>query len=62
MEITLPLCVPFHSQVFIYSRQSDQDWNYIKEERRWHTLNDESSWRRIELEDGKQVRGMFHIR
>ena len=43
--------------------QNDQDWNYIKEERRWHTLNDESSWRRIDLgEDGEKIHGMFHIR
>jgi hypothetical protein len=33
-----------------------------KEERRWQTLNDESSWRRIELAEGKKVHSQFHIR
>ena len=42
--------------------QNDKDCNYIKEERRWQTLNDESSWRRIELVDGKKVHSQFHIR
>lgn len=42
--------------------QNDKDWNYIKEERRYQTLNDNSSWRKIELENGKQVKSQFHIR
>ena len=43
--------------------QNDQDCIYIMEERRWHTLIDESSWRRIDLgEDGEKIHGMFHIR
>jgi hypothetical protein len=42
--------------------QNDKDWNYIKEERRWQTLNDESSWRKIEIVKGKQVKGTLHIR
>src|SRR5262249_20441065 len=42
--------------------QNDKDWNYIKEERRWQTLNDESSWRRTELINGAQTQSQFHIR
>lgn len=42
--------------------QNDKDWNYIKEERRWQTMNDESSWRKIEIHGGKQVKSTLHIR
>lgn len=42
--------------------QNDKDWNYIKEERRWQILNDESSWRKTELLGGKKVHSQFHIR
>lgn len=42
--------------------QNDKDWNYIKEERRWQSLNDESSWRKIEMIDGKQEKSTLHIR
>ena len=42
--------------------QNDKDWNYIKEERRWQPLNDESSWRIIEIVDGKKRKSNFHIR
>ncbi|MEL6288174.1 MAG: hypothetical protein AAFQ35_05270, partial [Pseudomonadota bacterium] len=42
--------------------QNDKDWNYIKEERRWQPLNDESSWRIIELLDGEKRQSNFHIR
>ncbi|MGI9406113.1 MAG: hypothetical protein ACR2O4_07060 [Hyphomicrobiaceae bacterium] len=42
--------------------QNDKDWNYIKEERRWQPLNDESSWRIIELVDGEKKASNFHIR
>ncbi|MBI3186268.1 MAG: hypothetical protein HYZ31_00200 [Gammaproteobacteria bacterium] len=42
--------------------QNDKDWNYIKEERRWQTLNNESSWRKVEKINGKQVRSTLHIR
>jgi hypothetical protein len=42
--------------------QNDKDWNYIKEERRWQALNDESSWRRIEIVNGRQVRSQLHVR
>ncbi|MEJ2611658.1 MAG: ATP-dependent Clp protease proteolytic subunit [Candidatus Thiodiazotropha sp.] len=42
--------------------QNDKDWNYIKEERRWQSLNDESSWRKIELLDGEQKKSTLYIR
>jgi hypothetical protein len=41
--------------------QNDKDWNYIKEERRWQTQNNESSWRKIELKSGKEVKSRLHI-
>jgi Periplasmic serine proteases (ClpP class) len=41
--------------------QQDKDWFYRSEERRWITLNDNSSWRRIE-KDGKKLRkSVMHI-
>lgn len=42
--------------------QNDKDWNYIKEERRWQTLNDESSWRKVEIANNEQVKSTLHIR
>lgn len=42
--------------------QNDKDWNYIKEERRWQSLNNESSWRKLELVDGVKQRTTLHIR
>jgi hypothetical protein len=42
--------------------QNDKDWNYIKEERRWQSLNDESSWRKIEMINGMQAKTTLHIR
>jgi ClpP protease-like protein/serine dehydrogenase proteinase len=42
--------------------QNDKDWNYIQAERRWQTLNDESSWRVIKRVKGKQTRSILHIR
>lgn len=42
--------------------QEDKDWFYRIEERRWLTLNDNSSWRRVEqLPSGKTRRGVLHI-
>jgi hypothetical protein len=41
--------------------QEDKDWFYRKEERRWLTLNDNSSWRRIERVKGKIKRAVLHI-
>lgn len=42
--------------------QNDKDWHYRAEERRWITLNDKSSWRRVELVDGKPTVSIFHVR
>jgi hypothetical protein len=42
--------------------QNDKDWHYRKEERRWVSLNDMSSWRKMEG-SGDEVRSsIFHIR
>jgi hypothetical protein len=41
--------------------QEDKDWFYRTEERRWITLNDNSSWRRIERIEGRAVRSRLHI-
>ena len=41
--------------------QQDQDWFYRGEERRWITLNDNSSWRRIEKVNGKTHHSLLHI-
>jgi hypothetical protein len=40
--------------------QQDKDWFYRTEERRWITLNDNSSWRRIERRDGRLKRSIMH--
>jgi Serine dehydrogenase proteinase len=42
--------------------QNERDFNYITNERRWQTLNDKSSWRKIGLVKGKQVIQDLHIR
>ncbi len=42
--------------------QNDKDWNYIQAERRWQTLNDESSWRKVEKIRGQKVQSILHIR
>ena len=42
--------------------QNDVDWHYRKEERRWDRMNDESSWRQIEIKDNKIYESVFHIR
>ncbi len=41
--------------------QQDQDWFYREEERRWITMNDNSSWRRIERINGKPHHSLLHI-
>lgn len=41
--------------------QSDRDWHYRKEERRWVTLNDHSSWRKVEKIGARTVSSVFHI-
>jgi hypothetical protein len=42
--------------------QTDKDWHYRKEDRRWVSLNDKSSWRKIERSGGRTHRSIFHIR
>lgn len=41
--------------------QNDKDWFYRTEERRWITLNDNSSWRKIEMKDGQPTQDVLHI-
>jgi ElaB/YqjD/DUF883 family membrane-anchored ribosome-binding protein len=41
--------------------QQDKDWFYRAEERRWITLNDKSSWRRLETINGKVKNSVLHI-
>lgn len=41
--------------------QQEKDWFYRSEERRWITMNDESSWRRIERVRGKLRRSTLHV-
>ncbi|HZS07192.1 MAG TPA: hypothetical protein VFD58_20315 [Blastocatellia bacterium] len=42
--------------------QSDKDWHYRLEERRWISMNDNSSWRRIERRGNRMAHSVFHIR
>ena len=42
--------------------QSDKDWHYRAEERRWISMNDNSSWRRVEKKGRQIVQSVFHIR
>ncbi len=41
--------------------QSDRDWHYRKEERRWVTLNDRSAWRKVERAGRRATTSVFHI-
>lgn len=41
--------------------QQDKDWFYRAEERRWVTMNDNSSWRRIEDVGGKLKKSVMHV-
>lgn len=41
--------------------QQDKDWFYRSEERRWITMNDESSWRKNENRDDEVKTSIFHI-
>lgn len=41
--------------------QQDKDWFYRAEERRWITMNDNSSWRKIEDRDGEVNSSVLHI-
>lgn len=40
--------------------QNDKDWHYRAEERRWVTLNNNSTWRRVEMIDGELRVSVFH--
>lgn len=40
--------------------QHDKDWFYRSEERKWITMNDNSSWRQIERVRGKLRRSIMH--
>lgn len=42
--------------------QNDKDWHYRAEERQWVSMNDHSSWRKIERVGRKIQRSVFHIR
>ncbi len=42
--------------------QVEKDWHYRKEERRWVSINDVSSWYRCFQKDGRVVKEKFHIR
>lgn len=48
------------SNIQIYYQQ-DKDWFYRSEERRWITMNDESSWRKNENVDGMMKSSILHI-
>lgn len=41
--------------------QQDKDWFYRTEERRWISLNDNSSWRRMAKVGGKVEKSILHI-
>jgi hypothetical protein len=42
--------------------QNDKHWHYRAAERRWVTLNDNSTWRKAELVDGKLAVSVLHVR
>ncbi len=42
--------------------QTDKDWHYRAEERRWVALNDKSCWRKAEIVRGKTAVSIFHVR
>ncbi len=42
--------------------QTDKDWHYRTEERRWVSLNDRSGWRKVEKIKNKLVVSTFHMR
>jgi len=41
--------------------QQDKDWFYRSEERRWITMNDNSSWRKVERVKGRIKKSILHI-
>jgi hypothetical protein len=42
--------------------QTDEDRHYLRDERRWVSLNDQSSWRRVERRSKRVSITTFHIR
>jgi len=42
--------------------QVEKDWHYRKEERRWVSINDLSSWYKAQRRNGRVVKTHFHIR
>lgn len=42
--------------------QVEKDWHYRKEERRWVSINDVSSWYRCSFRDGRVAKDKLHIR
>ena len=42
--------------------QVEKDWHYRKEERRWVSINDVSSWYKCQLRGRRVVKTKFHIR
>ena len=48
------------TDVLVYYQQ-DKDWFYRTEERRWISLNDNSSWRRMHKKGNKVEKSILHI-
>lgn len=48
------------TDVLVYYQQ-DKDWFYRTEERRWISLNDNSSWRRMHKKGSKVEKSILHI-
>ncbi len=42
--------------------QNDKDWRYLKEERRWITLNDKSAWHKLRRVGKQTEHAVLHIR
>ena len=47
-----------NSQLFY---QQDKDWFYRESERRWITMNDDSGWRKVDLQAGEIRQTVMHI-
>ena len=41
--------------------QTDEDWHYMKDERRWNSTNDESAWSKQQMINNKIVRSTLHM-
>ena len=48
-----------HTKLFY---QKDKDWHYRTEERRWVPMNDESSWRKMSIQNNEIVERSFYVR